>query len=162
MDSEEKIVIAFLFKRSGKSKLKESEIYLPLSLELGWFSTKEARQFIEYAIKQKLLIKKEGLLTPSFDVEKIDITVGFSPSKSTFTVKEMDKEEEDVFQKIVNHIVEKTDHTYEEIIKEINRIQEEKKIIPEVASLLLAKEFNINVEDSLDVVEKRIFRENEE
>ena len=161
MDSEDKIVIAFIFKRSGKSKLKESEIYLPLSLELGWFSTKEARQFIEYAIKQKLLIKKEGLLTPSFDVEKIDIAVGFSPSKSTFTVKERD-EEEDVIQKIINRIIEKTDHTYEEIIKEINRIQEEKRIIPQVAVLLLAKEFNLNVEDSLDAVEKRIFIENVE
>jgi hypothetical protein len=160
LDSEEEIIIAFLFKRSGKSKLKESEIYLPLSLELGWFSTKEARQFVEYAIKQKLLIEKEGLLTPSFDIEKIDITVGFSPSKSTFKVKEK-VEEEDVFQKIVNRIIEKTNNTYEEIIKDINRIQKEKNIIPEVAALLLAKEFNVNVEDSLDAVEKRIFRENE-
>lgn len=161
MDSEEEIVIAFLFKRSGKSKLKESEIYLPLSLELGWFPTKDARQFIEYAIKQKLLTKKEGLLTPSFDVEKIDIPVGFSPSKSTFNVEES-KVEEDVFQKIVNRIIEKTNHTYEEIIKEIKQIQEEKKIIPEVAALLLAKEFNIYVEDSFDAVEKIIFRENVE
>lgn len=161
MDSEEEIVIAFLFKRSGKSKLKESEIYLPLSLELGWFPTKDARQFIEYAIKQKLLTKKEGLLTPSFDVEKIDIPVGFSPSKSTFNVEES-KVEEDVFQKIVNRIIEKTNHTYEEIIKEIKQIQEEKKIIPEVAALLLAKEFNIDVEDSFDAVEKIIFRENVE
>jgi len=156
LDSEEEIVIAFIFKRSGKSKLKESEIYLPLSLELGWFSTKEARQFIEYAIKQKLLIEKEGLLTPSFDVEKIDIAVGFSPSKSTFTVKEKG-EEDDVFQRIVNRIIEKTNYTHEEIIQNINRIQEEKNIIPEVAALLLAKEFNVNVEDSLDAVEKRIF-----
>jgi len=161
LDSEEEIVIAFLFKRSGKSKLKESEIYLPLSLELGWFPTKDARQFIEYAIKQKLLTKKEGLLTPSFDVEKIDIPVGFSPSKSTFNVEES-KVEEDVFQKIVNRIIEKTNHTYEEIIKEIKQIQEEKKIIPEVAALLLAKEFNIYVEDSFDAVEKIIFRENVE
>jgi len=161
LDSEEEIVIAFLFKRSGKSKLKESEIYLPLSLELGWFPTKDARQFIEYAIKQKLLTKKEGLLTPSFDVEKIDIPVGFSPSKSTFNVEES-KVEEDVFQKIVNRIIEKTNHTYEEIIKEIKQIQEEKKIIPEVAALLLAKEFNIDVEDSFDAVEKIIFRENVE
>jgi len=57
MDIEEKIIIAFLFKRSGKNKLKESEIYLPLSLELDWFSANEARQFVNLAVELKLLTK---------------------------------------------------------------------------------------------------------
>jgi hypothetical protein len=159
LDSEEKIVLTFLFKRSGKKQLKESDIYLPLSLELGWFSTKEARKYVEDAIKQKLLIKKDGFLTPSFDVEKINIPVGFSPHKSTSEVKKTI--DEDVFQEIVNRLVEKTNKQHDEIIKEIKRIQGEKKIFPEVAAMLLAKEHNIIVEDTFNSVEKKIFRENE-
>ena len=159
MDSEEEIVFAFLFKRSGRKQLKESEIYLPLSLELGWFSTKEARKYVEEAIKQKLLVKKEGFLTPSFDVEKINIPVGFSPIKSTLEVKKTT--DEDVFQEIVNRIVEKTNKQHDEIIKIIKQIQVEKKILPEVAALLFAKENNILVEDVFNSVEKKIFRENE-
>ena len=52
MNSEAKIMIAFLFNRSGKNELKDSEIYLPLSMELGWLSAKESQEFIKYAIKQ--------------------------------------------------------------------------------------------------------------
>ncbi len=80
MNSEAQIIISFLFKRSGKDELKDSEIYLPLSLELGWFSAREARDFVTYAIEQKLLVKKGALLTPGFDVKKILVPVGFYPS----------------------------------------------------------------------------------
>ena len=62
MESESKIVLAFLFKRSGKNMLKESDIYLPLSLELGWFSSTQAQEFVKHALNEKLLIKKENHL----------------------------------------------------------------------------------------------------
>ncbi|MCK5459307.1 MAG: DUF2240 family protein, partial [Thermoplasmatales archaeon] len=61
MNSEAQMIISFLFKRSGKDKLTEPEIYLPLSLELGWFSTREAKGFVTYVLQQKLLVKKDGL-----------------------------------------------------------------------------------------------------
>ena len=64
MDAEAKIIIAFLYNRSGKTALKESELYLPLAMELGWFTTKEAHEFVTDAINQELLVKKEGLLHP--------------------------------------------------------------------------------------------------
>jgi hypothetical protein len=35
MESEAKIILAFLFNRSGKTVLSEAELYLPLSMELG-------------------------------------------------------------------------------------------------------------------------------
>ena len=53
MNSEVQIIISFLFKRSGKNKLKESEIYLSLSLELGWFSARESREFVTYALQHQ-------------------------------------------------------------------------------------------------------------
>ena len=161
MNQEEKIVIAFLFKRSGKNELKDSELYLPLSLELGWFSANEARNFVEKLVKHSLLIEKKGFLTPSFDIEKISIPIGFTPSKSNY-FEDSAKEEEDVFQKIIHLIVQKTDNSYVEIEKDIKKIQIEKRITSEVAALLLAKKFDIEVEKKIvDLVEKRIFKENE-
>lgn len=88
MTSETEIVIAFLFKRSGKKELKETEIYLPLSIDLKWFSVKEAREFIDYALKQKLLTKREGLFTPSFDIETVNIPSWFRPGKEVSVKKE--------------------------------------------------------------------------
>ena len=165
MNSESHIIISFLFKRSGKDKLKESEIYLPLSIELGWFSSREARAFVAYAIKQKLLIKKDGLLTSSFDVEKIRIPVGFYPSKKSFATEKTDEkveEEQGITDVAVQYIVEKADGDPKDIFEEIKQVVTEKNIIFDVALLFIAKKYNIDMSSYFDFVEKTIFRENEE
>lgn len=165
MNSEAHTIISFLFKRSGKNKLKESEIYLPLSLELGWFSARESREFVTYALQQKLLVKKEGVLTPIFDVEKITAPIGFYPSKKSFTVEKPESkedEEQDVVDVVVQRIVEKTDKEPKDIFEEIKQAEAEKNIISEVAVLLVAKKYNIDVKDCFDSAEDAVFRENEE
>lgn len=147
MNSEAKIIIAFLFKHSGKNELDESEIYLPLSIDLDWFSTKEAHRFVNYALKQKLLTRKKGLLTPSFDINKINIPVGFSPSKKNFESVGKLEEENNVMDKIVNRISEKTDRDPKQIAEEIKQVSLEKNIFLEVASLFLAKRYDIVIEE---------------
>jgi hypothetical protein len=77
MDSEAKIILAFLFNRSGKTLLSEAELYLPLSMELGWLSSKESQQFVKYVLKKELLVRKEGMLSPNFSLDDIKIPVGF-------------------------------------------------------------------------------------
>ena len=162
MNSEAQIIISFLFKRSGKDKLKESEIYLPLSLELGWFSTKESKDFVTYTIHQKLLVKKDGVLIPGFDIEKITVPVGFYPAEKSFAIEKTElKEEKNVVDNIVQKIVSKTGKKSEEILKIIKDVEIEKNIISEVAALFVAKNYNIDVDDYFDSVEKGIFRENE-
>jgi len=163
VNSEAKIIISFLFKRSGKDKLTESEIYLPLSLELGWFTTKESREFVNYAIKQKLLIKKREFLVPSFSIENISIPVGFFPLKKIFTEekKEM-KEKRDVTSALIHLIAEKTNQDDKAVVKEIKDMESEKCILFEVAALLVAKAYEIDITDHLDAVEDRIFTKNAE
>ena len=164
MNSESQIIISFLFKRSGKDELKESEIYLPLSLELGWFSAREAREFVTYALEQKLLVKKDGLLIPSFDVEKIIVPVDFYPSKKSFSVEKtkLKKEEQNVIDVVVQQLVEKTGKEPKEIFEKIKEVETEKSITSDVALLFIAKKFNIDVSGYFDHVEKAIFRESEE
>jgi len=162
MNSEMEIVIAFLFKRSGKNKLKESEIYLPLSIDLGWFSTKESHEFINLAIKQNLLIKKDDFLVPSFDIGKIHIPLGFYPSKKKFLKTEKSKIDNSITNKIVKNIVEKENLNYEDIIEQIKEVASEKDILLEVAALLVAKQYNIDIGDFLNLVEKNVLTENGE
>jgi len=81
MDSEIKIIIAFLFNRSGKKEMSFSEIYLSLSMDLNWFTPDDAKKFLNYAIKNKFLIKKGSLIEPAIEISKITIPVGFSPTK---------------------------------------------------------------------------------
>ena len=164
MDSDAEIIIAFLFKRSGKKELKESDIYLPLSIDLGWFSTKESHDFVDYTVKQKLLIKKEGVLTPSFGIEKINIPVGFYPSKKSFIEEKINLKEEkkNVIDTIVQQISEKTNQDLNDLLEEIKQAELEKNILPEVAALLIARRYNIDIKDSFEIVEGKILRESGE
>src|SRR4030042_2854801 len=128
MASEHEIIIAFLFKRSGKEKMSFSELYLDLSMNLNWFSPEDAKKFLNDAIKKKLLIKNDEQISLSVDINKIIIPLGFSPSKRVFSEKKNQKELEEitVFKKIVNRIVDKTNLGEDQIIEKIDAISKEK------------------------------------
>ena len=158
MDSEAKIIIAFLFNRSGKTELKDSELYLPLSMELGWLSTKESQEFIDYAIKQELLIKKDGLLQPNFPLEKIAIPLGFTPSKKLFSEKRDEYKEENIIDEIVIQISKLTNQSQREIFEEIKQEQKEKNLFLEVAALYVARKYSVDIADWYESVEKILIK----
>jgi hypothetical protein len=160
MESEAKIILAFLFNRSGKTALKDAELYLPLSMELKWFSTKESQLFVTYAIKQKLLLKKEGLLHANFPVEKITIPVGFTPTKKLFSEQTSLQKEENILSSIITSISEQTNRSSEDIEQEIHRLEQEKNINPEIAALYVARKYHIDTTSWHDSVEKTLFKEN--
>lgn len=160
MESEAKIIIAFLFNRSGKTALKDTELYLPLSMELGWFSTKEAQEFVKYSLKKELLIKKDGLLHPIFPVEKTSIPVGFTPTKKLFSEKKNEQKKENILEEIVAQITSQTNRSHEDILKEITSEEKEKNILPEVAVLYLTRKYNVDMTDWYDVIEQKLFKGN--
>lgn len=158
MENEAHIILAFLFKRSGKNALKNSELYLPLSMELGWCSTKDANDFIKQAVQQGLLVKKDGVLQPTFAVENVEIPLGFIPSKKIFVKEKPDlKKEEDVIDLIVDRISEKTRRDKKDVLNEIKQVENEKNIVPEVAALFVAKVYAVEMEDFFTAVQKKLF-----
>lgn len=161
MVSEEETIITFLFKRSGKSKLSFSEVYLTLSMDLNWFTPEDAKDFVNIALKQKLLTKKDELIKPNFDYDKIVVPVGFYPSKMVSEEKEVekhDKKDDDALNKIVKRLVEKTDLDEQNIIEKIKEVEKEKNLNLEVAALLVGKEYDISLEDFFEEIENKIFR----
>ena len=158
MDSEAKIIIAFLFKRSGKEKLSTSELYLPLSMDLQWFSPEQAKAFVSRAVEQKLLIKKGDLAKPNFDYKKVVVPIGFRPSKQLFEEEENIKE--DVVKTIIGRIIKKTGIDAQSVVEKIKSIEKEKNITSEVAALLAGREYSVSVEDCFKDVEDKIIREN--
>ena len=157
MNSDAEIIIAFIFKRSGKEELSFSDLYLNLSMDLNWFTPDDAKAFVNMAIKQKRLRKKGDLIKPSFDFNKIVIPVGFFPSKTVFEEKEVEIiEEEDLVEKIVQRIVEKTKLDEKQVVEKINDIVKERNLTREVAALLFGKEHNLLFEDFYEQIEKRI------
>jgi len=162
MTSEVETIIAFLFKRSGKEELTPSDLYLPLSMDLQWFTPNQAKTFVNMALQQKLLIKKEGKLKPSFDYEKIVVPIGFRPSKKPIEEKEVKEEKLDAIKTIINRIVEKTGLDEKSITEKIKDFEKEKNIRLEVAALLVSKEYDVDADDCFDEIEEKLFRENKE
>jgi len=154
MNSEEYIILSFIFKRSGKTELKESEIYLPLSLELSWFTATDAKDFVRYCLQQQLLIKKGDLLSPSFDIEKIAVPVGFNPMIKDYKIEETKIEDENIVESIVQQIILKEKAISIEVYDEINQIMLEKNIVSEVAVLLVAQKYDIDISNYFDGIEK--------
>lgn len=158
MESETKIIIAFLFKRSGKEKLNYSDLYLTLSMNLNWFTPDEAKVLVDNALKQKLLTQKDKLIKPNFNIDEIIIPVGFRPSKQVS--KKKTPEKHNTLTAMIKRITENTDFDEDTIMKKIKMIESEKCITREVAALLVGKEYKISLEDFLEEIEKNLFTEN--
>ncbi|MFH1101743.1 MAG: DUF2240 family protein [Methanobacteriota archaeon] len=165
MTSEAEIIITFIFKRSGKTELKASELYLPLSLELGWFTSQQAKNFVAYALQQHLLEKKKNMITPTFDISTIAIPTGFQPKQQQYEPHSIDTQEPKIISKnidglptLIDRISSQTGQSQEEIRKNIQQLQDEKQILPEVAALLLAKKHNIPIDEFFNAVETAVIQ----
>ncbi len=159
VDSETKIILSFLFKRSGKEELTASELYLPLSMDLKWFTPNQAKAFVNTALQQKLLEKKDGKITPCFDYNNVVIPVGFSPTKQAVLEKETKPE---AMKTIIVRISEKSGLDETSVCEKITQTSDEKNISSGVAALLVAKEYDVDFMDCFEELEKEVFRENTE
>jgi hypothetical protein len=162
MDSEKEIIISFLFKRSGKEHLKFSDLYLALSMELNWFTPDDAKSFISVALEGNLLTKKGDLIKPNFDYKNTTIPIGFSPSKRVFEINKTEKKEETketILEEMIKILIKKSNLDKSKITKKIDELAKEKNITEEVATLLIAKEFNIDFKKFFEKVEESIFNE---
>ncbi|HIH00236.1 MAG TPA: DUF2240 family protein [Thermoplasmata archaeon] len=160
MDSEAKIILAFLFNRSGKTLLSEAELYLPLSMELGWLSSKESQQFVKYVLKKELLVRKEGMLSPNFSLDDIKIPVGFIPSKKTFSETSDDLKGRNCIEEIITQISEHVHQEKTKIAEEIKKEGKEKNLLAEVAALSVARKHGVDVSEWYPFVETIFFTEN--
>jgi hypothetical protein len=160
MSSEAQNIIAFVFKRSGKKEMSYSDFYLTLSVDLKWFTPKDAKAFTNQIVKQKLLKKKEENVKPAFEINKIEVPLGFYPSKQILEQKESNSKikEKDIFTDIVNEIISKTGKKEEEILEKIKSTEKEKNITKEIAAILVGKDFGISSNNYFDEVEEKIFK----
>lgn len=136
-----KQLIAFLFQRSGKGTLKDSEIYAALSYELGWLTPAQSMGLIEDCLKKGLLVAEEEGYKPAFDYANMEIPLGFKIDGSMVEIPSSGNE---ILPAIISEIVKKgvsENSARDAIMKKA----EKEHIIPEVAALIVAKEHDVDV-----------------
>ena len=77
-----KNLIAFLFQRSGKTRLDEKELYMSLSYELRWFTPEKAKIFLHKSVENGLLKSEGEEYCPTFDYQNVQIPLGFTADES--------------------------------------------------------------------------------
>ena len=160
MNKEHKIIISFVFNRSGKREMSFSEFYLTLSMDLNWFTPDNAKTFTKNAVDNSLLKEEKKFIKPNFNIEEIKIPIGFSPSENVFQKKDIKEEkiekqqEVSILNMLVEKIVEKSNLDRKTILRQIKEIEKEKNLSIEIAALLIGKEYKLNFDE--------IFKKNRE
>jgi hypothetical protein len=138
--------IALLFKRKGKGQLSEKEFVFSASMDLRWFSPKDAQRLLDIGISGGYLKKSNGGVTPTFDCSAVDVPIDYRPTKDIldkFTRKDID-----LFSEMVEKIVKARSVPKREVVSRVNRKQELLGIDVEPAVLLVASDYGISVETS--------------
>jgi hypothetical protein len=149
--------LAYLFQRKGKDVLSENELILSASMDLGWFSPDEMKQLIDVCLELKLLSRADQGLKPNFDYRSLSIPLDFTPSKN---ILEMESQEP-LLLSIVRSIDEKTGLGRNNIIAEINKKQSSLDVEIEVAAILIAKYYDVDISGFLRETEAEIFKRTE-
>ena len=179
-------MIKFLFERSGKAEPTEHQLELAASMELRWFTPKQAKKLLEYAGKLKLFESDdEGKLVLNFNPEDIQIPVGFKPHEDLIDKLELkldelveerqgelalqtqpektepeseDEVQEDLFMRIITRITEDKGLEKTDVISRINKKQREIDLEIEVLALLVAQDLGVDVKELVDEVETEMVR----
>lgn len=138
--------IALLFKRKGKESLTEREFVFSASMDMRWFSPKDAQKLLDVSLTGGLLRKKNGTVSPTFDWEGVDVPLDYKPNKQILEVAP--KQDRDLFSEIVDSIVRTKSVPKREVVSKVNKKQEMLGIDIEPAALLVASDYGLNVDSS--------------
>jgi hypothetical protein len=138
--------IALLFRRKGKDVLTEKEFVFSASMDLRWFSPKDAQKLLDLGISGGYLQKKNGNIVPTFDTSSIEIPLDYKPGKEIF--EQASRKRQDFFSEIVENIVRTKSVPKREVVSRVNRKQELLGIDVEPAALLVASDYGLSVDNS--------------
>ncbi len=137
--------IAVLYRRKGKETLTEREFVFSASMDLRWFSPKDAQRLLDAGIAGGHLRKIEGNLLPTFDFGEVDVPIDYRPSADV--LKEASKKpQRDLFSEIIDTISRSKSVSKREVVSKVNKKQEMLGIDVEPAALLVACDYGIDVD----------------
>ncbi|HEX9907833.1 MAG TPA: DUF2240 family protein [Thermoplasmata archaeon] len=138
--------IALLFRRKGKDVLTEKEFVFSASMDMRWFSPKDAQKLLDFGLTGGYLQRKNGNLMPTFDCAAIEVPLDYKPTKEMFE-RERNKKL-DLFSEIVDRIVRTKSVPKREVVSKVNRKQELLGIDVEPAALLVASDYGLAVDSA--------------
>ncbi|UCE91610.1 MAG: DUF2240 family protein [Methanobacteriota archaeon] len=136
--------IAVLYRRKGKEVLTEKEFVFSASMDLRWFSPKDAQKLMDAGLAGGLLKKVDGNLLPTFDFGRIDVPIDYRPDTRLLRDATVIRTR-DLFSEMVDTISRSRSVPKREVVSRVNKKQEKMGIDIEPAVLLVAYDYGLDV-----------------
>jgi hypothetical protein len=136
--------IAVLYRRKGKEVLTEKEFVFSASMDLRWFSPKDAQKLLDAGLAGGLLKKVDGNLLPTFDFGRIDVPIDYKPNTKMLNDATV-RPARDLFSEMVDTISRSRSVPKREVVSRVNKKQERMGIDIEPAVLLVAYDYGLDV-----------------
>jgi len=146
------ITIAAPFRHSHRDQLKKNEIVYYLSFKQHWMNIEQANQVISRAVEEGLVRIEGDMISPLFDVSRIEIPLGFKPGASVF-------QRSNPLDDLVQRISERAGILKGTVVSEINSIVQDRfqgNLSSEAAAVILAKRYKVEYQDLLPALRERI------
>ena len=144
-----KIALAHVFRRRNSESLQRREVVMDMSMELRWFSPGTAEQVVDMALDGGLLTGEGESLSPSFEMDAVNVPLNFKPSPNIISLAEGMSSDDPavagIYMAIVDEIVKVTGDTRQEVIGRVNAKVMERGYTGEVAALLVGAEDDVDL-----------------
>jgi hypothetical protein len=155
MTAELKKCLTIIFRRKGKELLGEQEFVYAASMDLHWFPPKDAQKLLEIALREGLLKMSQGTLSPTFEL--VDENLDFEYRPSDNMLKSHAKvEKKDAFSEITSKIMTSAKLPKKEVVAKINKTRERLEVDIEVAALVVARSYGVDISEEIPAAEQRI------
>jgi hypothetical protein len=125
-----------------------------LAFERGWMNIEQANLLLARAKEEGLISYEGDLIRPLFDVQSIEIPLGFKPSASVF--RKSDPQEE-----LLQRIAVEKNMPLTVVVAEMNAIISQEfdgQIRPEGAVIILAKRHGVEYSDLLPTLRENVLK----
>ncbi len=139
--------IALLFSRKGKESLTEREFVFSASMDLRWFSPKDAQRLLDAGLSGGYLERRNGTLVLTFDTSSLSIPLDYRPGKEALEGHAR-SQKHDLFVEMVEQISRSRSVSKREVVSRVNKKQELLGIDVEPAVLLVASDYGLKLENS--------------
>jgi len=137
--------IALLFARKGKDSLTEREFVFSASMDLRWFSPREAQRLLDAGISGGYLERRNGSIAPTFDIGGANLPLDYRPGRNVVD-QAVARQQKDLFIEMVEQIARTKSVPKREVVSKVNRKQEMLGIDVEPAVLLVACDYGLSLD----------------
>lgn len=155
MTAELKKCLTIIFRHKGKDLLGEQEFVYAASMDMHWFPPKDAQKLLDIAMREGLLRLTQGMLSPTFELVDENLDFEYRPSENMLKAH-IKAEKKDAFSEITSKIMTTAKLSKKDVVAKINKTRERLEVDTEIAALVVARSYGVDISEEIPAAEQRI------